>query len=373
MKICYLTNIPSPYRVDYFNELGKYCDLTVFFEKRRSNERNKEWNHDKFKTFEGVFLDGISVTTDTAFSLRGVSVIKKHKYDIIVSTNYLTPTGMMQILKMKLFNIPYFIEADGGVAGSGKGIKEKLKKKIIKGAQLYFSTSQLCDKYFLAYGANQAQLRRYPFASLHRHELVDKLLTKNEKNILRNKLGIVEEKVILSVGRFSYQNGYGKGFDTLLKVCENLPKEYGVYIVGDEPTKEFIEWKENKNLVNLHYVPFKAKNELMKYFQAADISVLLSRGEAWGLVINESMANATPVIATKACVAGLELIQHKTNGYIVDIDDYIATQKFIADFFEDSERQISMQKSCLYTAEKYTIQAMAEKHMEMFKEYYETR
>ena len=40
MKVCYLTNIPSPYRVDYFNELGKYCELTVFFEKRRSNEIN---------------------------------------------------------------------------------------------------------------------------------------------------------------------------------------------------------------------------------------------------------------------------------------------------------------------------------------------
>lgn len=373
MKICYLTNIPSPYRVDYFNELGKYCELTVFFEKKRSNERNEEWNHDKFKTFQGVFLDGISVTADTAFSLRGASVIKKHEYDIIVSTNYLTPTGIMQIAKMKLLNIPYFIEADGGVAGTGNGIKEKLKKKIIKGAELYFSTSQLCDKYFLTYGASQAKLRRYPFASIKRHELVDKLLTKDEKNILRNELGIEEEKVILSVGRFSYQNGYGKGFDTLLRVCEALPKEYGIYIVGDEPTKEFIEWKENKNLINLHYVPFKAKNELMKYFQAADISVLLSRSEAWGLVINESMSNATPVIATKACIAGLELIQHKTNGYLVDVDDDTAIKKFIVEFFEDSEQQILMQKACLYTAEKYTIEEMSEKHMEIFKEYYETR
>lgn len=35
MKILWLTNIPSPYRVKFFNELGTKCDLTVVFEKRR--------------------------------------------------------------------------------------------------------------------------------------------------------------------------------------------------------------------------------------------------------------------------------------------------------------------------------------------------
>lgn len=33
MKILWLTNIPSPYRVKFFNELGKKCELTVLFEK----------------------------------------------------------------------------------------------------------------------------------------------------------------------------------------------------------------------------------------------------------------------------------------------------------------------------------------------------
>ena len=36
MKILWLTNIPSPYRVDFFNELGKYCELTVLFERETS-------------------------------------------------------------------------------------------------------------------------------------------------------------------------------------------------------------------------------------------------------------------------------------------------------------------------------------------------
>ena len=33
LNILYITNVPSPYRVDYFNELGKLCNLTVLLKK----------------------------------------------------------------------------------------------------------------------------------------------------------------------------------------------------------------------------------------------------------------------------------------------------------------------------------------------------
>ena len=56
MKVLWLTNIPSPYRVDFFNELGKQCELTVLFEKQASDERDDSWK--KFNTdyFMPVFL-----------------------------------------------------------------------------------------------------------------------------------------------------------------------------------------------------------------------------------------------------------------------------------------------------------------------------
>ena len=56
MKILVLTNIPSPYRVDFFNEWGKYCDLTVAFEKEASDERDNSWKKYQFTHFKGVLL-----------------------------------------------------------------------------------------------------------------------------------------------------------------------------------------------------------------------------------------------------------------------------------------------------------------------------
>ena len=54
MKILYITNIPSPYKVDFFNELGKYVDLTVLFELESSTERDDEWKSTVLRLFKAL-------------------------------------------------------------------------------------------------------------------------------------------------------------------------------------------------------------------------------------------------------------------------------------------------------------------------------
>lgn len=43
MKVLFLTNIPSPYRADFFQELGKRCELTVLYELDKAKDRNENW------------------------------------------------------------------------------------------------------------------------------------------------------------------------------------------------------------------------------------------------------------------------------------------------------------------------------------------
>ena len=363
MKVLFLTNIPSPYRVSFFNELGKLCDLTVYFEKQSSDERNDSWKEYRFENFRGVFLKGKSISTDTAICPEITKRLKRENFDKIIIGNFSSPTGMMAIRYLRRRKIQYYLEADGGTAKNGKGLKEKLKKHFIKGAAGYFSTSASCDRYFITYGADVEKLYRYPFTSLHDKDILKHPPTKEEKKKLRDEMGLKEEKILISVGRFSYLSGYGKGYDTLLKICEQLPKNIGVYIIGDEPTEEFVNWKEEKRLDNLYYLPFKRKDELFKYYQAADLSVFLSRGEAWGLVVNESMANGLPVITTYACVAGLELIEHEKNGYIVPVDSVETTRDIIMSFFNDEKTQQEMAESALKTIISYTIENMAQSHI----------
>ncbi len=364
MRILFMTNVPSPYRVDFFNELGKLCDLTVTFEKNTSDERNDTWKEYHFEHFKGVFLKGKSTGVDSALCLDIVQHLKEETYDRIICGDFSTPTGMLAIQYMRKHKMLYFLEADGGTAKDGRGIKEKIKRYFIKDAAGYFSTGRSGDHYFVTYGADPEKIYRYPFTSLHQKDILAQPLSVEEKKTLREALGLPEEKILISVGRFSYLNGYGKGYDTLLKICEQLPKNIGVYIIGDEPTEEFVKWKSEKKLEQLHYLPFKMKEELFKYYQAADLSVFLSRGEAWGLVVNESMANGVPVIATDACVAALELIENGKNGYIVPVDAVDKTKEIILDYFADHEKQFELSCASLKKIKTFTIEDMAKRHME---------
>ena len=40
MRILYITNIHNPYRDEFFEQLGKRCDLTVLFERQGSANRD---------------------------------------------------------------------------------------------------------------------------------------------------------------------------------------------------------------------------------------------------------------------------------------------------------------------------------------------
>lgn len=364
MRVLWITNVPSPYRVDFFNELGKSCDLTVVFEKRTSDERDKSWLDYKFENFNGIFLNGKSINTDTAICPGVVKYVKDKGYDHIVVTNISSPTGIIAIAYMRANHIPYWIEGDGGFAKADRGIKHKLKTFMITGAKGYFSTSKSHDEYYLSYGADPQRIHRYPFTSIKKEDILKAdLLTDSDKKTLRKQLKMNEPNIILSVGRFSYEKGYGKGFDLLMETAEMLGKDYGVYIVGDEPTDEFKGWKDEHNLLNVHFVPFLRKNELAKYYAAADCMVLLTRGESWGLVINEAMVYGLPIITTPQCVAGTELVEDGVNGFIVSIND-------IDDITNKIKRSMKPEyKSLLGQAsyekiKDFTIEKMAQTHIE---------
>ena len=101
MKVFFLANIPSPYRVDFFNELGKYCDLTVFFE--RQNALGREWARKKDLNYKSIFLNGIKIGEDSSLCLDIIKYIKKDMFDIFIVGGYGTCTGMLaiQLLKTK--------------------------------------------------------------------------------------------------------------------------------------------------------------------------------------------------------------------------------------------------------------------------------
>jgi len=361
VKLLFLTNVPSPYRVEFFNELGKHCNLTVLYEKQRSEERHEMWMAQAQTNYQSVYLRGISTGADTAFCPNVLQYLKKNIYDHIIVCSISTPTGILALEYLKLMRIPYALEGDGGFAKNGIGPREWYKKHLIKGAQFYFSTSGKHDEYYLQYGAEPRHIVRYPFTSLTEEDILKKPVTPEAKRQIRNRLNIKEEKCVLSVGQFIYR----KGYDVLLQACSAMARDIGFYIIGGEPTCEYLEYIKMHSLDNIHFIGFKTKDELKEYYKAADLFVLPTREDIWGLVINEAMANGLPVVSTDKCIAALELVEDGINGYIIPVENAAALVNRMINILRDCEIRIQMAENNLRKAQSYTFEKMAQCHFEV--------
>lgn len=364
MKVLFLTNVPSPYRVAFFNELGKLCDLTVLFEKDTSDERDASWKKYTFETFSGIILNGRSVKSDAAFCPGVIKYVSDCSYDIIICANVSSPTGMLAIQYMKMKGIPYWIEGDGAFAKSGKGFKESVKRYIISGAAGYFSTSREHDKYYLAYGAKRENIYRYPFTSLYAKDILQDVLAVDEKAAFREELEMAEEKVVVAVGQFIKR----KGFDVLLRAAGRLPRNIGFYFVGGEPAKDYLELQKKLDLCdNVHFVGFCSKERLSKYYKAANLFVLPTREDIWGLVVNEAMAHGIPIISTERCGAALELVTDGQNGYIVPVEDDVRLAEKILLVLGCEELREHMAEESLRKIRMFTYENMAASHIAILK------
>lgn len=359
MKVLWLANIPSPYSVDFFSELGKLCELTVLFERQAAADRDKSWQEFKFQNFTGKILRGISYGADKALCF-GVLKYLHRGFDAIVVSNMATLTGILAVLWLRLLKIPYVIQGDGGFAGSGEGLKEKLKKYLISGAALCLSTGASHDEYYRAYGARA--IDRIPFTSLWQRQICQSPATAEEKQALRQKLSLPQGRLILSVGQFIPR----KGFDVLLSAFRDFPDDVSLCILGGEPPQSYLDLLTEQNRGRCIFLPFVRHEDIGQYFRAADLFVLPTREDIWGLVINEAMAFGLPVITTDRCAAGLELVD-STNGALVAVEDVQGLRQAMLAVL--SEDLTAMGCHSLKKMAEYTFENTADAHIHCLRKW----
>lgn len=362
-KVLFLTNYASPYRVQFFDALGLKTELTVLFSDRRENQKHRSgsWFEDGSGHFKWVQLEKQRIIIQGRALCADVIDWLKKPWDEIVLCGYSSPTVMLAMLYLRRKKIPFWLEVDGGLIRQDSFLQYRFKKMLVGSAAGWLSTGKATTDYLVHYGAKREKVREYPFSSLWEADILKEPVSRERKLEFRRELGMEEDKVILSIGQFIHR----KGFDVLMKAAVQLAPDTGIYIVGGEPTQEYLQLCRELGLHNIHFEGFKKKETLVKYYQAADLFVLPTREDIWGLVVNEAMAFGLPVITTDRCVAGLELVEDGVTGYIVPVGDADAlAEKMNTALSGQCER---MGAAALEKVRPYTIENMARVHQEIFE------
>lgn len=289
MRILYLTNIEVPYRVRFFNELAKHCDLTVLYERSRSANRDSAWASSEKMDFRAVYLEGLSIGNENAFSL-GIFKWMFGKYDAVIVGCFNSPVQLLAILTMRLFRIPFYINSDGEAFLSGNGLKAKLKRFLLSGATGYLAAGERSAQSLSK--SLKREVTPYYFSSL------------SDAEISANTSHNPREDVLLVVGQyFDY-----KGMDVAMEAARRDSSIHYRFVGMGKRTAQFMQEQMPEPLPNVEVVPFLQKQELEEAYQCCAGVVLPSRQECWGLVINEAASFGTPIVSTWGSGAAVEFL-----------------------------------------------------------------
>ena len=253
-RVLFITNYAAPYKVQFFDELGKHMALTVLFSGAEEEKaRAAEWFVNSAGGFKAVFLSKKFGSLGGENLCLAVVDWLRRDYDKIVIGGYSSPTAMLAMAYLRMKRIPFYIEVDGGLIREDSRAKYLFKKMLVSSASGWISSGKYPSKYLMHYGAKEDLIYEYPFSSLWREDIIEKIPYVEEKQRLRQKLEISERHMVLAVGQFIPR----KGFDVLLHAAKFLGDDTGIYIVGGEATDEYLNLRDELELTHVHFVGFQ--------------------------------------------------------------------------------------------------------------------
>ncbi len=140
--------------------------------------------------------------------------------------------------------------------------------------------------------------------------------SEGEVHALRVELGIERSVVVTVVARLHPDKGHDVLLDALALLRDEIPPVV-VLLAGEGPHREALERRAASLGPSAHLRFLGFRKDIARLYAAADLVVLPSQNEAFGLVLPEAMALHRPVLAT--AVGGIpEIVEHGVTGWLVE-------------------------------------------------------
>ncbi len=192
----------------------------------------------------------------------------------------------------------------------------------------------------------------------------------------RRALGLpLDGRLLLFVGRIQPLKCADAAIETLAELRQGGSEPYRLVVVGGpsgphgEKSLQSLHDVADASGVreHVHFVAPQPHELLSSYYRAADVCIVPSRSESFGLVALEAAACGTPVVAS--AVGGLTtLVDHGHTGYLVDDPDPVAYAAAVRKVFDEPLAAERLSTASVLRARRYTWRAAARALVELHDE-----
>lgn len=171
------------------------------------------------------------------------------------------------------------------------------------------------------------------------------------------------EQVVIAAGRLVEK----KGLDLLIRAVPTLPDHARVQIVGDGSAREALEILTSSLGIDdrVDFLGRREATEVQELMGQADVVVVPSRAEAFGIVVLEAWASGTPLVATNRG-GPADLVTDGVDGRLVDPEDTAAMTRVITEVLDDHGGSARMAAQGLETVKEYTWDRVVEDYLGIY-------
>lgn len=318
-RAIYFYQYLPPWRIDVFNEIGKYFDLTIVFTNSECEgfTYNRQELLDQLVGVKTIFLNNGFKIGKRPVRFGIFKLLKTIRPNVVFAHEYAPTSVLLSIYRqLRLQRFKYFITTSDNlqIAQSCHGLRSSMRRYILTHADGIIVYSKSVEDWYkqqfpwLKTGIcpniqnpNTLLAYRKQFAPI----------IQRFQNVF--KLG--DSPIILYIGRLVQVKGLDLLIDAFSKTDDY---KYKLVIVGEGNEKEsLIKIVQEKNLQNrIVFAGFYTGVELYAWYDMANFFVLPSRYEPFGAVVNESLVYGCPVLASKY-IGAIDFI-NEYNGLVFD-------------------------------------------------------
>ena len=159
--------------------------------------------------------------------------------------------------------------------------------------------------------------------------------------------------ILVAVGRLTHQKGFDLLLDAFAKIEASVP-DWRLIVWGEGEDRWLLERKRSALGLDgrVEFPGVTAKPGL--WVETADIFVLSSRYEGWGIVLLEAMATGLPVVSFNCEWGPAAMISHPDDGLLVPAGDVDALAETLKSVMEDADLRRRLGERAAASALRYS-------------------
>jgi glycosyltransferase involved in cell wall biosynthesis len=312
-RVALVTEVIAPYRIPVFNELSDLLDgrLEVFF--IAESEKRRDWPilREQIR-FDYQVLGGLDFTVPYRGDRQPVYLARpllprllRGRFDAVLvgGWNHLEAYWSLSYCRLRRARLALWSETPLlGQAPPRRPFRSALKRLVIRGADAYAVPGPSAGRYLEGFGALPERIHHAPNA-----------VDNDFWSIRPDEAGLesADRPVLLYVGRLVESKGVA---DALAAFgASKLAGHASFLIAGDGPERAALEAQAPPGV---RFLGACDRHRLRALYHSADLLVVPSRYDPWGLVVNEAACAGLPALGSDTAGAVRDLIRDGENGLV---------------------------------------------------------